>query len=290
MLTVHRESNSAKQHKMSHTCSAENPCTTHSNRHMENDDWVKFGYVLWATRNGVRKGHVLELYGNAWKKIYSSEPLLEDGGPVNFLWNPQYTCAKPVPWLSVALAEDIEAPIGGYASTNPAGPPNPTSLPDTAGPSDIAKSGPSPSPQSDDQVPAISGSQDSDLDKVLKSVQCKVIHQAPPRIQDGFFPGFVSYLEASESHQRLYVVFPIIPQYRIDHQDYKPTSDVSLMELDPDDVEEINKAERGCLYAAKDQANCQPGRLRYFCSSWVSMLIKQKISPLTQYSLLWVLR
>ncbi len=225
---------------------------------------MKFGYVLWATRYGARQGHVLELYGNAWKKIYSSEPLLKDGGPVNFLRNPQYTCAKPVPWLSGALAEGDEVPASH------SDPPNP------AGPSDLAKPGPSISPQREDQAPAPSGSQDGEnenLDKVLKSVQCKVIHHAPPRIQDGFFPGFVSYLEeSSESHQRLCVVFPIIPQYVIYPQDYKPTSDVSMMELDPDDVEEINRAERGCLYPAKDQAECQPGRVRYFCSSWVSVL------------------
>jgi hypothetical protein len=260
---VLRESNNAKQHAKTHTCSQDHPCTTHGQRHLENDDWVKFGHVLWASRGGERQRHVLGLYQKAWRAIYSSEAPLVDGGPVNFLRNPQYTCAKPIPWLSRALAEDDELPEEHSGFQMP------------ADPADPAQAGPSTSLRGEDPAPASSGSRgglDESLEMALNSVQCNVIHYPLPKIQDGFFPAFPSYLEQpSEPHQRLRVVFPIVPPYMIYVRDYKPTPDINLMKIDREDIQEISQADSHCFYPAKDQVGCPPGRVRYFCSSWVSL-------------------
>lgn len=228
---------------------------------MENEDWVKFAGVLWSSRKGERQRLILERYKQAWTMIYNTDPLLnEDGGPENFLYNLQYTCRKPVPWLAAAL-EDGPGPAPGPPQREP-GPS--TSAP---GPSDFYR--PLSEPSSVDHPPA-DDSDDAGLDYLLRK-SCPKIEAVAPfvTIAGTLFPGFREYLD-NPNKPCVRVIFPIIPQYRIKLKNEMSTPYISCMELSPSDAEFISQVDPTCLYRAKEQRLCVEGQVRYFCSSWVS--------------------
>jgi hypothetical protein len=275
-----RESGSAKQHNQSHKCEEGDPCTdgTLGYRKMENDDWVKFGWVLWASRKEGRQQFVLERYKQAWTAIYDTEPLLDsDGGPVNFLHNAQYTCHKPIPWLAAAVEGGPAVQPGTRPSisevevrlaTPPGSYPQPEAGPSNlAGDSAINSIPPSPracsTPPTDDQ-PTEAG-----LADLLKASPCQIQSVSPfTMIKGGLFPGFREYL-ANPNRKCLRVVFPIIPQYHIFDKNQKSTPYINVMDISEDDADAICQVDPECLYLAEDQGECVEGQVRYFCSSWV---------------------
>ncbi len=286
---VPRESNSSTQHKNTHGCSEDNPCSPVPYRLMENDDWVKFGFVIWNTRDGKHKDHVLELYQRAWRQIYKSEPLLVNGGPADFLPNPQYICQKPVPWLPAVNAAIIPASTAAHSAplqsqpgmlTSPhirvdqSSAAGPVALSDPAallpGTSTSCDSGMAYSSTPSDRSHTENyGNPDKRLEELLLSASPKIVYSLFHKIQDGFFPGFDEHL-ANPSKTRLRAVFALMPQYSIFTQDNQPTPNVDFVDVDQEDMDVISKAQRGCLYRAKDQDGCAPGKVRCFCVSWVS--------------------
>lgn len=261
---------------------------------MEDDDWVKFASVLWSSRKGDRRSFVLQRYQQAWRTIYQADPPLNsDGGPVNFLHNPQYTCRKPVPWLSAALddsdglaPEQLHEP--GPSSTSAAhlpASPGPQPGPSASAPSqgflqpDRSPSAirmPNLSPPFSPLEPS-TDSIDAELDSLFRQSSVELECVSPfARIKDSFFPGFAEYL-SNTTKPRLRVIFPLIPQYRIIKKDQMSTPYISCMELSPDDVEFITRVDSQCLYRADEQGNTAADQVRCFCSSWVSPVIS--ISP-----------
>ena len=173
--------------------------------------------------------------------------LCHDGGPINFLNNPSYTCSKSVLWRP-----EVEGRF-----FNPVDSSSSTSIPirPTSGIESIPK-------QPDHHDPIF---------QLLQTVSFTAIYETSfPRIKDGLCPGFLDYTKHHSPKTCLEVVFPIIPQYFIVHQDEQPISDVSALEIDPEDVELISRVEPRCLYRATDQSSCIPGKVRYYCASWVS--------------------
>src|SRR6266705_1754324 len=144
-----RESNSHATHIKTHSCTERKPCNPTNFRSMEDDDWVKFGYVIWKGRSGLRQDQVLQLYQRAWRNIYNSQAPLDGPGPVNFLNNPQYVLSKPVPWLG-ALAPNLAAPPQPVASSSSGPQPAPvassSSVPAQAVGEDLLSSGLPPFP------------------------------------------------------------------------------------------------------------------------------------------------
>lgn len=304
---------------------------------MGSDDWVKFGAAIWAGRSQQRQQLTLDFYKAAWTKLYKTDPLLNsDGGPANFLHNPQYTCSKPVPWLAAALAEDPT----GSSNSNDAGE---DAFNLETGPSTTAVPNPSPTeaePGSSNNIvdevaadlepgpstavaanrvlaevepglsrtlatsPAVfqqeAGPDVGDIDynpllqDLLRNCPYKVDAMSPfPKIKDGFFPGFRQYLEGA-SFKSFRVIFPIIPQYRIVSQNQHTTAYINFMDLGPGDVEAISEVDPQCLYRSEDQKDCAEGQVRYFCSSWVSLLYNcfqwEAFNHIFMRSLLWLLR
>jgi hypothetical protein len=267
---------------------------------MESDDWVKFGAVIWANRSQQRQQLTLDFYKAAWRKRYHTEPLLNsDGGPADFLYNPQYTLSKPVPWLAAALAEDcaalstsniadedtshlepgpsttataIQVPIEAEAGPSMPGrsATRPATRPANILPSDSPISSPCfDTPPNVGEIYDISCN--PSLQDILSNCPYKVDTLSPfPKIKDGFLPGFQQYLEDA-SFKRLRVIFPIIPQYRIQSQTNRSTPYINLIEMSPKDVGAISEVDPQCLCLSADQNDCQAGQVKYFCSSWVSL-------------------
>jgi hypothetical protein len=229
---------------------------------MENDDWIKFGYVIWASATDVLKTQALQSYRRAWKSLYDSEPMLEGDGPVDFLNNPKYTCSHLVPWRPRVEARfSVQVPEASTSTPSPRRQPAPVS-PFPTGPAPSFS--PLPHPADDKPNESLLGQ--------LKAASFDAAYDSPyPRIKNGLFPGFCKYIDNPAKKMRLRVVFPIIPQYRIINQDDKPTSDVSTIEISQADFMAISKHEPNCLYAAADQSKCARGKTRYFCSSWVRL-------------------
>jgi len=226
---------------------------------MENDDWIKFGYEIWASEKGARKKQALQLYETAWTIIFKSEPGLDKGGPVNFLDNTQYGCSKPVPWrpeVEVRFSDPFT-----QTSTTVTLTADPVAhLPQIEPPLAAAVVG------TDDVV-------DQELNNLWKNASIETVFETTfPRIKDGFFPGYLQYLEAHESQKpRLRATFIIIPQYTVLRHNNKPTCDVSAVQIAPNDMNVINAEDPDCLYLADDQSECDAGKSRYFCNSWVGL-------------------
>jgi hypothetical protein len=253
---------------------------------MENDDWVKFAWVLWASRRLGRQQFVLEHYEQAWRSIYKSDPPLDsDGGPVNFLHNPQYTCHLPIPWLDTALKDGpavqpqppakqevrlATLPVSDFQPV--AGPSTFTAVDEDmqTGASPIITLPPSPHARSTPDIPpAEEQPADTVLDGLLKNTPCHIESVASfTLIKGGLFPGYREYL-ARPNKKCLRVVFPIIPQYHISNKNQKSTPYISSMDISVDDADAITQVDPQCLYMADDQGDCPEGQLRYFCSSWV---------------------
>lgn len=229
---------------------------------MENDDWIKFGYVIWASVTGDLKAQALRYYTQAWISLYHSEPMLQDDGPVDFLNDLRYTCSKLVPWRPAVEAR-FSALVPEASTSNPP----PQRLPAPASPFPI---GPAPTFNPFPQ-PAYNKPSEILLGQ-LKAASFDAIYESPyPRIKGGFFPGFPKYIDNSAKKMRLRVVFLLIPQYRIVDRDKKPAADVSTVEISDADFKAISLHEPDCLYEAADQSKCARGKTRYFCSSWVRL-------------------
>jgi hypothetical protein len=314
---IPRESGSAKLHNKTHQCPENDPCCIPGYRTLGSDDWVKFGAVIWAGRSLQRQQLTLDFYKAAWTKLYETDPLLNrDGGPANFLHNPQYTCSKPVPWLAAALTEDpADSSTFNNAeedtfnletgpSTTTALDPSPTEAepgsssnivdevatnlepgPSTTVAADRALTDVEPGPSRTLATSPAVFQQEAGpdvgeayhlgfnplLQDLLRNCPYKMDALSPfPKIKDGFFPGFRQYLEGA-SFKRFRVIFPIIPQYRIQSRNQQTTPYINFMDLSPGDVEAISEADPQCLYRSDDQKDCPEGQVRYFCLSWVSL-------------------
>jgi hypothetical protein len=276
---------------------------------MENDDWVKFGWVLWASRKEGRQQFVLERYQQAWRSIYETDPPLDsDGGPVNFLHNPQYTCRHPIPWLDTALKDGpaVQPQPPAKREVRSATPPGSDFQP-VAGPSTFTtveediQTGASPidplpssprAPSTPDVPPTEDQPAETVLDRLLKNSPCHIESvSAFTLIKGGLFPGYREYL-VRPNKKCLRVVFPIIPQYRILNKTQKSTPYISSMDISVDDADVICQVDPECLYAADDQGNCAEGQFRYFCSSWVCgyyfLFFYMYIFFTFEYSSLWL--
>lgn len=264
---------------------------------MESDDWVKFGWVLWSGRKDERQNLVMNFYQEAWKKNYNTDAVLnEDGSPANFLRDAQYTCRKPVPWLAALLEEDpksSEPPPPPQQQQQPrARPQEPgpstsaVELPDSPGPQPAPSPSPGPSnapflgPSSPFE-PLAAGLDHSPASDFVDGELASLLRKSSPKIENGgsfpmivgsFFPGFTKYL-ANPTKPRLRVVFPLIPQYRIEVKNQMCTPYISCMDLSQVDVDYFNSVDPECLYLSDEQRNCEPGQVRYFCSSWVSLTV-----------------
>lgn len=258
---------SAKQHRQTHSCTKSFRCTKgDSSRRMEHDDWIKFGHVVWAAHDGKIKGQALESYKKAWRKIYHSEPRLDASAPANFLDDNKYNCAKPVPWRPQVEAR-FATPLLTSASSSSSGPAAPPPAP-------IPKPAPAPAPAPSSIASRDADEADDNLIRSLKSANAELVFDTSfPRIRGGFFPGFQRYIETRKTVP-LRAVFIIIPQYLVAIKDEKPTSDISAIELDEEDYQAINTEEPRCLYQSTDQSKCAPGKIRYFCSSWVLLFVR----------------
>lgn len=277
---------------------------------MEDDDWVKFGLVIWAGRTEGRQQFALKRYQQAWKNLHKTEPPLDrKGRPKNFLHNEQYTCRKAVPWLATALEdgplEDSpdDSPDDSPSEDGPAlqprtstsihhppsnaepGPSTYRTASQEAGPSysDVPEPGPFPAspgnsmpsprgPSTPEVPPTKEEPVEASLDRLFKNSTYEV-ESIPPfsKIKGGFFAGFRDYL-ARPFKNCLRVIFPIIPQYQITNQNNKSTAYVNPMEISPADADAISQVDSKCLYRAENQAGCPKGQVRYFCSSWVSVI------------------
>ena len=219
---------------------------------MEDDDWVKFGFTIWACRSGNQKTHALDSYKMAWTNIYHSNDMLVNGRPIDFLNNPQYTCSKPVPWRPEA-----EARFSDLSNMDEQMHPLSTSSQGARLAIPVLQ-------------PASDHDDDARLAKTLKSASFTAVYNTNClRIKDGLLPGYVCYVSESPK-SRLRVIFPLVPQYRIEKEDNQPGTEYSAVEMDKADYDIIAKEDKLCLYLAKDQTKCTPGKARYFCGSWVS--------------------
>jgi hypothetical protein len=238
---------------------------------MLDDDWIKFGHSIWVKNRNKRKA-ILKKYKIAWTNIYQSKPLLQNDGPMDLLDNPKYTCNGKVPWSQHVEAR-FALPMVHHAPT--------TSNAAASGPLPSASSSKTPSPATPSVDPLSYPNDimledvnlekmDRELDDALKAATCEIVlNTAYPRVKDGLLPGFVNYLSPNNARRCLSVVFVIVPQYIITEFNDKPTCDISAVEVDQIDVDSFTKVEPNCMYRAKDQSNCTPGKVRYFCNSWV---------------------
>jgi hypothetical protein len=229
---------------------------------MENDDWVKFGHVLWASHTGNGKKQILDRYKKAWRSIYNSQPRLEKQGPVDLLHDPKYTCHKPVPWRTEVEGRFSDpfvrqAPSTSAASASAPAPDLPIDPPPTL------------------SVPVVAEadlSLDMELNNLLKKARPDIAYGTPfPRLKGGFFPGFQNYLTGHNPKLRVKVIFPIIPQYILPEQQDAPSCDAGSIQVDNADVEMLSEAEPGCIIIDQDQTNCPIGKRRILCNSWVSL-------------------
>jgi hypothetical protein len=243
-------------------CTRQSRCKSGSSRPIANDDWIKFGYVVWASSRNSDRKKVLALYKNAWSAIYDTDPLLENGHPVDFLHNPQYTCSQSVPWRPEVEARFI--PLEPQPSTSKA----PSSVPELPESTNSPQSLPAPSitknaTAEDLELPA-------KLIEVFGSVKFDIVLSGSfPKIKDGLFPGFLEHLDQDFQNARLRVFFPIIPQYIILNPNNVASTEISTIEIDSKDAMLLKEVEPNCIHLAKDQSKCHPNRVRYICKSWV---------------------
>jgi len=224
---------------------------------------------------------VLHLFQSAWRRSLDKEPELENGGPVDLLDDPHFSCSKPVPWKL-----EVEKRFALFSDSE--------SLPGPV-PGPVPGPGPAPGPSRSDSAHTIlpkhiHNSPDAELAQKLKTISFDVIYNTNfPRIKGGFFPNFVPNLHNRNKH-RLTVVFPLIPQYVIphvtDHDD--PSAEISVLEIDQSDYDAIAKHEPLCLRRAADQSKCAENKTRYICSSWVcphSSLVRPDLTRSLQLAL-----
>ena len=254
-----------RNHQAKHAC-GNNPCTSASFREMEPDDWIKFGYSLWAAHKGNRRDRILNQYQKAWSTSFDSEADLEGGGPVDFLNNPQYCCRKSVPWrpeVEARFSNPLEVAIPcPQASVAPPSSPQ-------AGPS----TGPSTHQAEDDHSVSL-----NELRAHLRAASYGTIYTTGfPRIEGGFFPGYLSYRGQPKTNPRLRVVFPLIPQYFISDSDADgPSCDCCDMIVDKVDVDLIAKEDPRCVHPSLNRDPCEPGKVRARFNSWVSLPLSDR--------------
>jgi hypothetical protein len=164
---------------------------------MEDDDWIKFGYVIWASQKGSLKAQAFDSYKAAWQSLYHSDARVEKNGPVDFLHDPQYTCHKPVPWRPQVEArfappqEDTDADAGPSTFTPPCTPAR--APPPALAPSQLADKW------------------DDSLSNLLKNASSELLFDSNyPRLKGGLLPGFLNYIENKQKKTRLQAVFVII--------------------------------------------------------------------------------
>jgi hypothetical protein len=212
-------------------------------RKLENDEWIKFGRVIYDSRDGSRKNCVLERYKFAWTEIYQSPAPLDNGAPANFLSNPAYAFSGQIPWFDQAKfppsaslpASHPTEPAIAATSSEPTG---------TSGVPSIATSHPIPPPN-----------------------QTRVNLQGQfPSIHGGLNNGFMEYLSTQEK-LKIQVVFVLDAWFRpMEINAYNNTVDI-----DSNDAKEVMQEMRECIPLHKDQKGCKSGRKRYLCMSWVRM-------------------
>jgi len=197
---------------------------------MEHDEWIKFGRALYESRSGNRKDQVLERYKVAWTAIHHSLPPLDDGAPVNFLRNPQYTVSNYIPWFDQAKF-----------------PPENTQPPST-----------SPSSPSNIQL---------SVRDVLVSAKTNIVLQGRfPCIRGGLNQGFTDYLTNPEK-PLIRVIFILDPNFKVNTKG--PDAYCSTIVTHPNDAQAVMQEMEGCMSLSKDQKGCKYPQKRYFCMSWV---------------------
>jgi hypothetical protein len=211
---------------------------------------------------------VLHHFEAAWRRSLDKEPELENGGPVDLLHDSHFSCSKPVPWKQevekrFALSSDSESPPHPCPAPGPAPGPSRSHSALTFFPKLIGANAPTSHDSPND-------SPNAKLAEKLKTTSVPVTYNTFPRIKDGFFPKYVSNLH-NHKKNRLTVVFPLIPQYVIQHvSDHDvPSAEISAIEIDQSDYNAIAKHDPLCLRHASDQSKCAENKIRYFCSSWV---------------------
>src|SRR5258705_150618 len=171
------------RHKTMHACGAKTPCTTEAFRAMQNDDWVKFGHTIWAKYTGRKQGHILKRYKQAWTEIYRSAPVLENGGPGNFLNDSKYTCVGPVPW-----GQHHEARFSSSLTVAEPLVPTPEPQPSTSTATSPAAQA-STASNIDDEI-------ERKIREGLENVEFDSISETEfPKIKNGLLDGFIQYLK-----------------------------------------------------------------------------------------------
>jgi hypothetical protein len=288
-MTKTRESNGKKVHFARHGCSDAKVCTGSDQeyRMLEDDEWIKFGRVIYDSREGERKKDVLERYKIAWTAVNRSPPpaLLDNGAPVNFLSNPAYTLSHRIPWFdqatfqaSVPLAAPRRTPAPAIASTSSgpgtSGVQTSSSHPRSPNQTRINIQGQCPAISSTSSGSGTSGVQPSSSHS-RSGVQPSSSHHGSqtkidlrgqfPSIIGGLNNGFLEYLR-SQDKLRIKVVFVLDPKFvctkKIDV--YNCTVDIH-----PDDARAVMEEMSGCIHEDVDQQGCEPGQKRYICMSWV---------------------
>lgn len=87
---------------MSHICGNGQPCGVDGDgfRRMQDDDWVKFGAVLYLSKKGARRAEVLERHQQAWRTLYQQEaPLDHESKPIDRVGDSNFRCAGQLPWF-----------------------------------------------------------------------------------------------------------------------------------------------------------------------------------------------
>jgi len=232
---------------------------------MANDDWIKFGYAIWASSRPSDRKKVLELYKNAWSTIYNTDPQLENGHPVDFLHNTKYTCRKSVPWRPEVEARFI--PLEPLPSTSKAPSSAPKLLPEST------NSLPSqPAPSVTDNLIAEDLELHAKLTEVFKSVELDLTFSGSfHKIKDGLLPGFVPHLDQDFRNARLRGFFPFLPQFLIFNPNIVASAEISTVEIDSKDARCLKKVDPNCIHRAQDQSKCHPNKSRYICKSWVRL-------------------
>lgn len=227
---------------------------------MQNDDWVKFGHTIWAKYTGKKQAHILKRYEKAWTEIYGSAPVLENGGPADFLNDAKYTCLGPVPW-----GQHHEARFSGSLTLEEPLDPTPEQQSSTSKPTSPAAQGSTARIIFDDD-------KEVRIREGLEKMEYEITYETEfPRIKGGLLDGFIQYLKPTTPKDKLRAIFPIIPQYVLDVKDNKPTCDISAVVLDEEDVAVLLGVEPNCMYRTINQTNCPAGKARYFCNSWVCL-------------------
>ncbi len=196
-------------HIKKHTCSeCQQPCTPYQDfRNMENDEWIKYRRALYYSRSGNRRNEVLDRYKIAWTTLYNSPPLLDDGAPVNFLRNPEFTVSTHIPWFDQANFPPEK--LHPRSSTIP---------PPQTGPSTIHHPQlEDPQPSTSDLLFSLSAPTfpRSSINDVLVSGKIKITLEGPfPRIIGGLNEGLTEYSKYQEK-PRIRVIFILDPNFKV---------------------------------------------------------------------------